>query len=233
MLVHGLGAHTGRWEMLSDFFLKHGVSSYAVEMHAPAAYYRDILRIYAVAAKENPKKKIFLVGESLGALVSFLLCIDRPGLFDGLVCISPAFANRIKLAPSEYVKMFASLFYNPGKEFRVPFDSSMCTRDADYRNRMDQDVRESRMAPSGLLVRILLSQFRAAVVKSALRTPVLFLASGEDKIVDSQATKRIFAGLVLKDKTMIEYPDMYHALSIDIGKEKVFEDMLRWVEKRL
>jgi alpha-beta hydrolase superfamily lysophospholipase len=30
---------------------------------------------------------------------------------------------------------------------------------------------------------------------------------------------------------MIEYPDMRHALSIDIGKEKVFKDITDWASE--
>ena len=36
-----------------------------------------------------------------------------------------------------------------------------------------------------------------------------------------------------KDKEMIEYPGMYHSLSIDLGREKVFEDILDWILRRI
>ena len=236
LLVHGLGAHTGRWEFLADFFLAHGISSYAIDLRMAAgfgSYYSDIIRFRDKIDKENPSLKIFLVGESMGALVSFLLVAARPGLFSGLVCISPAFANRMKLPASDYLKIFASLFYDPGKEFRLPFDSSMCTRDIEYRKKMNADSAERRSSPSRILAGILISQVRARFAGSKLRTPALFLVAGRDLMIDHRATKEIFQGLPVKDKTLIEYPEMYHALSIDIGKEKVFEDMLKWVEERL
>jgi alpha-beta hydrolase superfamily lysophospholipase len=138
LLVHGLGTHSGRWEEAAGFFLKKGISSYAVELRdfdrpddpaggsdSFAACYNNILRLYDIAAKDNPAKKIFLVGESLGAIISLLLAACRPGLFDGLVCISPAFVNRYKPKPLDYIKMFAPLLYNPHKQFVLPFDSSM------------------------------------------------------------------------------------------------------------
>jgi alpha-beta hydrolase superfamily lysophospholipase len=236
LLVHGLGAHTGRWEFLADFFLAHGISSYAIALPMEAgfnSYYSDIMRLREKICKENPSLRIFLVGESMGALASFLLAAEKPGLFSGLVCISPAFANRIKLPPSDYLKIFASLFYDPGKEFRVPFDSAMCTRDIEYRKKMDADSAERRSSPSRLLAGILISQVRARFAGSSLRTPALFLVAGRDLMIDPEATKKIFNGLASEDKALIEYPEMYHALSIDIGKEKVFEDILKWVDKRL
>ena len=52
-------------------------------------------------------------------------------------------------------------------------------------------------------------------------------------MVDEKAGRKIFAKLSLADKTIIEYPDMRHALSIERGRESVFEDILAWTEKRI
>lgn len=238
LLVHGLGAHTGRWEAMAEFLLHHGISSYAVELHRVAGFGShngDILRLRDIIKKENPSQKIFLVGESMGALISFLLARSRPGLFDGLICISPAFANKIKLSGLDYLKIAFALLYKPHKLFRVPFDSSMCTRDTDYRKKMDQDPSEHRTASSRLLTAILFAQMRVRFGSSLrpLGLPVLFLIAGEDKMIDHRATNAIFDRLDAKDKTLVEFPGMYHALSIDIGKEAVFQNILNWVEKKL
>lgn len=235
LLVHGLGAHTGRWEAMAEFFLQHGISSYAVELHRLAGFgshYGDILRLRGIIKKENPLQKIFLVGESMGALISFLIAASRPGLFDGLICISPAFANKIRLSGLDYLKIAFALLYRPHKLFRVPFDSSMCTRDTDYRKKMDQDPLEHRTASSRLLTAILFAQMRVRFIRS-LGLPVLFLVAGEDKMIDHRATSAIFNGLADKDKELLEFPGMYHALSIDIGKEAVFEKVLEWVRGRI
>ena len=237
LLVHGLGAHTGRWEAMAEFFLQHGISSYAVELHRVAgfaSYNGDILRMRDIIKKENPSAKIFLIGESMGALIAFLFARSRPGLFDGLICISPAFANKIKLSIADYLKIAAALFYKPQKLFRVPFDSSMCTRDLDYRKKMDADPLERRTASSRLLTAILFAQMRVRFGSSlgSLGLPVLFLVAGEDRMIDHRATNAIFDRLEAKDKTLVEFPGMYHALSIDIGKEAVFEKVLEWVNKR-
>ncbi len=246
LLVHGVGTHSGRWEAMADFFQKKGISSYAIELRDLKAtdktgdrrdsfgsYYSKILHLYDIAAKENPKKNIFLVGESLGAVVSFLLCVARPGLFRGLICISPAFATRNKLSPLDCIRMLTPLFYDPEKLFFLPFDSSMCTRDNDYRKKLDQDPYEYRSVSSRMIFDILLAQIRAKKVKNKMSTPALFLIAGEDKIVDAAQARAIFKGLAVKDKALVEFPGMYHSLSIDLGKEAVFEEILKWAEKKI
>lgn len=243
LLVHGLGAHGGRWEPMGEFFMRRGISSYAVELGnteraepAPSSL-RDcrdkIIRLREIASSANPGNEIFIIGESMGALVSFLLAADRPELFAGLVCISPAFANRVRLQAPDYIKMFVSLLFNPRNKIRLPFDSSMCTRDPDYRKRMEGDSREHRDAPAKMLFDILVSQAGVASASGKLGIPALFLVSGEDSIADPQASAKVFGALRVKDKTLIEYPGMYHSLSVELGKETVFEDLLKWTEKRI
>ena len=239
LLVHGLGAHTGRWEAVGDFFADNGIASYAVELNSMKneetfrSYYNKILKLYNIIVKENPAKKIFLVGESMGALISFLLAAGSPGLFSGLVCISPAFVNRYKPGILDRIRMLTALFLNPKKVFKIPFDSSMCTRDIEYRKTMDQDPREYRAISSKLILDILLAQVRAKTVRNKITVPVLFLLAGEDKLVDPQAAKSIFDSLEVKDKALVEFPGMYHSLSIEMGKEEVFGEMLKWVNKRI
>jgi alpha-beta hydrolase superfamily lysophospholipase len=234
-LVHGLGANTGRWESMAEFFLKRGIESYAVELARTDGfdgYFKNISRLQAAIKAERHSAKIFLAGESMGALISFLFVSSHPGLFSGLVCISPAFANRIRLSAFDQFKIALSLIYNPRKMFTVPFDSSMCTRDTEYRKKMDADPSEHRTASAKLLWQILFYQAAARRVKN-ITSPVLFLTAGQDKISDNAPARAIFERLEAGDKELVEFPGMYHALTIDIGKEDVFKAILDWTEERL
>ncbi|MFC1509866.1 alpha/beta hydrolase, partial [Candidatus Omnitrophota bacterium] len=85
----------------------------------------------------------------------------------------------------------------------------------------------------GLLLNLVRAQIKAKKLKDKIKIPLLFLLAGEDKLVDPRPVKRLFESLKLEDKTIFIYPEMYHALSIDIGREKVFRDMLKWAEERL
>ena len=246
LLVHGLGAHSGRWSLLAEFFLRNNISSYAIELkgfgetkdlkgHVDSldTYFSDIRIFRNLIAQENPGKKIFILGESMGGLIAFLMAGHKERLFDGLICVSPAFKSRIKFSLIEYIKIISSFIYNPKKQFRVNFDSSMCTRDSEYLKILNSDSGEHRLATSKLLLNLVFAQIKAAGLKDKINSPVLFLLAGYDKLVDLESSEKIFDNLSLKDKTIIIYPAMYHALSIDIGREKVFSDMLKWIERLL
>ena len=233
LLVHGIGAYAERWDAMGVFLAGKGMSSYAFDCPETEDYNDNILRLREIIIKDNPGKKIFLVGESLGAIISFLLVSRNPELFDGLVCLSPAFKSKVKLPGMSYLTILASLICNPGKEFSLPFDSAMCTRDIAFRQKIEADKRESRRSSARSIAGVFLYQLLATRSAKKFRSPVLFLVAGDDKIVDPIASAVIFKRLAATDKTFIEYPGMYHSLSIELGKEKVFDDLLHWVRKRI
>lgn len=246
VLVHGLGAHSGRWNAFGEFFAKRGISSYALELKGFGetehhkgyidsfdTYLADIKRLTEIAKSENKDAKIFLLGESLGALIAIITAKENPSLFSGLACISPAFSSKLRLSIFDYARILAALIYNPKKHFVLPFNSAMCTRDENYRLSMDADKREHRLATPRFFILSLKAQLKSSSPKDWPKLPTLFLVAGKDKMVSTKAIKKVFGNLKVGDKVIIDYPEMYHSISVDLGKEKAFEDIFIWLEKRI
>jgi len=246
LLVHGLGAHSGRWNTFSEFLSSNNFSSYALELKGFGStsglkghiesfdiYFRDILALRKIIEKENPGKKIFLAGESFGGLLSFSLALKNQQSFDGLILFSPAFSIKMQVSLWTYLQVFMHLFVNPQKQFPAQLTSSMCTRDTEYQKQLDSDPLESRVVSAKFMLNYFLAETVARKSRRKWSMPVLFLVAGEDKIVNPQETKRIFRWLDAQDKELKKYPEMYHALSVELGKEQVFEDILKWIKKRL
>lgn len=236
LLIHGLGANSGWWGSLGSTLLKDGYPSRAVDLRGAGSFREfkeKILELHAAIKKEYPQKKIFAVGESMGSLIIFSMALKEKKLFDGLVCMSPAFKSKAPLNFIDYIKIFLPLLYNPGKEYKLPLTPDMCTRDAGYIKIMESDYSKDVLSTSKILFDIFIAQTYIKFSGLKLDAPVLFLLAGQDKIADSRTSKRIFDRLNAKDKTVIEYPDMYHSLSIDLGKEKVFQDIVSWADKRI
>ncbi|MBU0672403.1 MAG: lysophospholipase [Candidatus Margulisbacteria bacterium] len=245
LLVHGLGAHSARWNFFGEHLSSKGFTCYAIELkgygetqNVPghvdsfAVYYKDIISLYGLARKEHPGKKIFILAESMGSLISFLLAAKQPELFAGQILISPAFKSNMAFPISAYFQLITSLLYNQKKPIKVPFTSAMCTRDVAYQKKMDADKRESRVASAQMLLNNLLGQVEAKSAAKKVSIPTLFLLAGKDYLVDPKESRRIYQKLAVKDKRLFEYPEMLHALSIELGKEQVFADILEWLKKR-
>jgi len=147
----------------------------------------------------------------------------------GLVCISPAFSNKLEVKPVDYLKMSLALLYNPRKQFLIPFTAEMCTRDMQYQKIMNKDPREHRLVSAKLIFEIKRLQKTAPRSAARIKLPTLFLLAGDDKLVEPAVSRKIFDMIASKDKKIVEYPEMCHALSIDLGREKVFLEILKWI----
>ena len=247
LLVHGLGAHSARWGFLAGHLAERGFASYAIELRGfgrtperPLGHIgsfriwdRDILELGDIARRENPGKKIFLLGESMGGLLAFNLACRNADKFAGQVLIAPGFKNGMKFPPSVYLKLAAFILFKPTMMIDLPFTSEMVTRDPDYLVVMNANPDELRVASLKCLFNFLPEQAGSGKLAKKLAVPTLFLIPGVDLLVDERAGRKMFQKLPLADKTLLEYPDMLHALSIDLGREKVFEDILDWVAPRV
>ena len=243
LLVHGLGAHSGRWEFFANYTMQYGFSSYAIELkgfgrtrqkkgHIDSLdiYEKDICKLRDILLEKNPGKKIFLLGESLGGLITFLTVLKNPDKFDGLICMSPAFQSKIKFSFLDYLKIVFAMMVNSGKEFNIPITKEMCTRDIGYQAMLDTNHSEHRIGTAKLLLEIGRGQLYSYLHKNKFNKDLLFLLAGKDKLVKNDVARKIYKGINKNNKEIIEYPEMYHALSVEIERNKVFRDIVTWVE---
>jgi alpha-beta hydrolase superfamily lysophospholipase len=247
LLVHGMGAHTARWHFLAGYLADNGYASYAPELRGygrtperPRGHVdsfkvwdRDILAMREMIGRAFPGKKVFLLGESMGGLIAFDLAGRHADKFAGAVLISPAFKNGMKFPLSVYLKFVPFLLFNPKHMVDVPFTSETATRDLEYAAVMNANPDELRVASLKLLAGFMPVQGRAGRLARKYTVPALFLIPGVDHLVDERAGRKIFEKVASPDKTLIEYPEMFHALSIDLDREKVFRDIVDWAGQRV
>lgn len=63
----------------------------------------------------------------------------------------------------------------------------------------------------------------------SFETPLQFLIPLEDQIVSSEVSIQFFNDLSHHDKQLKKYPGFYHESLNEVGKERVFEDILAWI----
>jgi len=236
ILIHGLGANSSWWESFASESLKNGLSSYAIDLREHRSFDEFFSQINILLVKvraENPGKKIFAAGESMGALIILSMALKDRSIFDGLICIAPAFNSKVPLKFQDYLRIFLPIFYDRNRRCSLPVSSEMCTRDPAYLKIIEATYDKDVMSTSQVLFDIFVTQIRMRSLKMRIDTPVLFLVAGHDLLVYSEASVKVFARLRCQDKTLIEYPGMYHALSIELGREKVFQDVWSWIDKRI
>lgn len=246
LLVHGLGAHTGRWEFLADYLRSSGVASYALELRGFGqtegqrgdidsfkTYYRDIRTLRDIISQSHVLSKVFLLGESMGSLVAFNAGMLDESLCDGLILITPAIKNILPVSILTYIDIFSALLYDPRKSFKVPLNAGMVTRDREYVKVIDADHSEHRIASARMFFEILSAGRQMQKLLAQCRKSILVFIAGGDLVVDSCLVKKLFSRIPATDRKMIEYQQMYHGMSIDLDRERVFADIVQWIDKHL
>jgi len=242
LLVHGMGAHSERWQGLADYFLAKEFDSYAIELkgfgetkttrgHIESfqIYYDDLDKFINYLKENYPKKSIYLIGESMGGLIVFDYALRRNNC-DGIVCLSPAFKSSLKMSIFKYIYIFWLLIVNPWRLVKMPFNEDMLSTDQQVKEKISNDDRESRDVSAQMLLEIIKSQLYSSLHASKQQIATQFLLAGDDQLVDTAYSKKVFKKIKLENKDLQEFHKMKHALSIEKDKVKVFEEIYKFIK---
>jgi alpha-beta hydrolase superfamily lysophospholipase len=67
----------------------------------------------------------------------------------------------------------------------------------------------------------------------SIALPTLILHGTDDLIADTQASEEFSNLISSEDKTLKLYQGMYHDILHEIGKEKVYDDIITWLYAHL
>jgi alpha-beta hydrolase superfamily lysophospholipase len=253
--VHGLSGSGEQFEPLPERLREF--SFYALDLRGqgrdPVADRRgmaldveaqllDIASFVAALRSHHGDTPVFLLGESMGALLSANYASRvRSGesAVDGVVMSVPVvglrrevprFAKRAlawlagvfpraKLPPSRFVN---------GKSFAPPL-----TRDTAYQEALRQKPHHIRDYSLRFLSELGELIDGSHAVAEKVEHPLLVLSAGRDCFVGPHQIERWFDRVSSPDKTLHHYPEAYHLLWHDWDREEVVADLGGWLEGRL
>ena len=181
------------------------------------------------AKARHPGSPIFVLGESMGA--SVVLAAARESLpAEGLILAAPAVWNGSDL-PSAYrttLRILASLapaLRVDGRNLKRQASDNIPMLRALGRDPLY--LRQTRLdAVAGLVELMVESQAMAP----DLRLPTLVLLGARDQMVPPRASRRFVATLDPRTCSVVTYVNGWHLLLRDHQREKVFADILAWVD---
>ena len=218
----GHGRTTGdRVQTCVDF-----VSDYVDPVIVHAKHWRE----------EFPDVPLFVLGHSMGGLISLKAVLAEPELFAGAVLMAPLVEADPSLASPMSVFLAKWLsFILPG--LQVPgVKKSLVTRNTAEVERCAADELnwsgglKIKNGWSGLKA---LDAFTAKM--SEIKVPIFIQQGTEDKIVRPEGARKLFEGIGSTDKTLKEYPDAYHNMFIEVEevRDEVIKDEVEWLKKQL
>lgn len=200
----------------------HGLSP------GPRGYARDfsdLVRdldcfVQFISAKHGiPVENMIVVANSVGAVVASTWVHDY----------APRIRSMVLAAPALRVKLYVP-FALPGlrllNEVKHPafissyVKSKMLTHDPIEAERYNQDPLITRDIAVNILIGLFDASTRLLNDAGAITTPTLILSAGKDFVVQLSAQKKFFEGLGSAHKVMKVFPNFYHGVFYEKGKEE-------------
>jgi acylglycerol lipase len=246
VVTHGHGEHLGRYNHIAEALCTAGYAVYTYDLrghgrsggkkgHSPTflTYLDDLFQVHDLASREHARAPLWLLGHSMGGLVTLAYAIRRQPQVAGVVVSAPLL--RVKYAPPPWKVLMArslsrvlpSLTLPTGLELSVP----MSHDEALLKSFPEADLSHALMS---LRVGNDLLNISADTLARApeLKLPILVLQGADDGAIDSQATQEFYERAGSADKQFKLYPGLYHEIMNETERDTVMGDILAWLEKR-
>ncbi len=183
----------------------------------------------AKARTATPDGKIVLIGHSLGGAVAATFCIDYPDAVDALVLSSPAFD--VPPLPLPLEVLAGSLkFLMPTASISYPSSRGKRSRDPSVDLALASDPLILNKATPRFYVEF--KKMKRCFQENAEKIilPTLILQGGADEIVRPEGAKHLHNRLRNPKNKLITYADYRHEVFNEIGREKVINDLVSWLD---
>lgn len=243
IIVHGVNEHSGRYQPLINALGKkftiylydhrgHGKSD-GVRAHIDSfdQLIAD-LREFIAIVKNEEKKKIFLVGHSMGGqvVVNYLGKYPQTPV-EGFITSSANFRLSMKINPLKKFLGMQAAGVLPRMKLRNEIDPKYICTDHEVVRDYKRDPLVTKFVTTRLAAEILRNQDSIMNNAGRIKLPALVLHGADDAITDPSASEEFVDLLASRDKSLKLYPGMYHEIFNEKNNQTVFDDINAWLEK--
>ena len=239
-IVHGICEHSGRYKELAEAFNKEGFSviTYDLRGHGKSSgkpgyvkrfqdHIDDLSKV--IRGNDNKAVKRYILGHSLGGLIGHIYMTTNKEKIDGFIASG---------APTGYLKSVKPLTKIGYRWFgflsvKNNFANGTLSRDTKVEEEYINDplvLKKFKIRLAGEMFVRGVKYLRENVINNI--RPILLLHGKNDKIVPKEQSEDIYKKISHKDKKLKIYNNMYHEIFNEIGKEKVINDVVNWLNEQ-
>jgi acylglycerol lipase len=245
LIVHGLFEHSGRYAATAAALNGGGFAVHAfdyrghgrsegrrVHVDSVDEYVADVRAALDEVRRRHPGLPVFLLGHSQGGLVVLKLALEDAAGLAGIVVTSPFLAVHPRSRPSAFVHATARVMRRVAPRLPLPthIDVSVLSRDPAVGEAYARDPLVSHKASAGWLRATSRAQRDVRARASSLRVPALVMASGEDLLVDPEATRQFALEATPARVDFVWWDGFFHEMLNDVGREQVLARIMAWLE---
>jgi alpha-beta hydrolase superfamily lysophospholipase len=241
-MSHGTSEHSGRYDRMGRVLNEAGYALVMPDLHGNGlsegkrghidcfSQYTDDLKAALAYTRGQHPKAHFLGGHSLGGLIAARVAIENPPGISGVFLGGASF--RLAFDPPAWktrMSGFLSRFL-PSLQFSNEFDMADLTHDTEIVERQRNDLHNHGKVTPRMYVEVLKTQQEVKNRTDRLKLPLLVMHGGADKINAVSGSEEFHSAAGSKEKRLIIYEGFYHEIFNEIEREKVFSDLIGWMD---
>lgn len=248
-LVHGLGSHSGLFDTIVHALVPQGFIVCGLDLrgHGRSAGQRGYIHswdefrldldhfldhIRTTYQPPDTPLPLFLIGHSLGGIISLDYALRQPESLAGVVAIAPALGC-VGVPPLKLRigKILSKLW--PRFTLSTGLNHAAASRDPAILLRYQNDPLRHTQGTARLATEFMKTTRWIHAHAPRLQCPLLILHGSADQVALPEGSERFFNNVRFPNKTRHEYEGSYHDLHNDTDYPTVMNDLAQWLHDQI
>jgi len=246
VLVHGYAVHSGRFTPFAEVLNKAGYDVFGMDLRGHGKSdgtpgdieafdfcAADLLKFIELIKGQNPGKKVFLIGHSMGGSISCLFASKYHDRINGLV-IASSLVHMSQDIP-EILKKLARILAKiipkmPMEYFHIEGLSRIHENIEEYRK--DPLIYNGKVRSRMGVHMLSLAQLVPDWI-SGVKLPMFIIHGGGDPIIAPGGSKELYDAAASEEKTFRIFPGLYHDVFYEPEVDEVTGAIIEWLDERV
>jgi alpha-beta hydrolase superfamily lysophospholipase len=244
--LHGIQSHSGWYEASSRHLAEAGVAVYQVERRGSGAdtaherghvdkaetWLEDVAAAARLARHETGLEQVHLMGVSWGGKLALACAAHRPHLYRSLILSAPGIIPIVDVVLAIKMRIAKCLMAKEDlARFPIPLqDPHLFTENPERVRYIAGDPLSLRELTARFMFESRRLEALAREAAPAVRCPVLLVLAQRDRIIDNDATRRLYYAIPARRRT-VTYPGAHHTLEFEPDPSAYFRDLVAWIDE--
>ncbi|MCW5822325.1 MAG: alpha/beta fold hydrolase [Cyanobacteria bacterium TGS_CYA1] len=244
--IHGLGMCARAYKPLAKDLADAGIDGYGINVRGfgpdrtmperekldCVQTLEDVKSLLRSVRNKEPKRKIVVIGESMGGALAMRLAVESPELVDAVVCSAPAW--KIVRLKRTIAKGVVELFLLPSEKPGMASKGivSQATRDDDLTEHLLQDSSHKIKLGFGEARAFLKFISKTDRFAKRLNKPILVIQGLNDRLVPPMSVAKLYREIPSDHKVFLIDAKSEHLILEEGGySQELLEYVLTWLKK--